>query len=89
MADTGTTKTEPTKKAGAGGALGKVPVRGWIALALIVAALVFIFQNTEDARVRFLFVSVISPLWCALAVATGVGVLIGLLGSRRSPKVKK
>ncbi|MBO2446830.1 LapA family protein [Actinomadura barringtoniae] len=77
--------TEQTTKpaTGRGGMLGKVPTRAWVAIALAVLVLVFIFQNRQNARVHFLFVSVTSPMWTALLIAAGVGVLIGILAAGR------
>jgi len=82
--------TEQTTKPAAGrggGPLSKVPPRAWVALALAVLALIFIFQNRQNARVHFLFVSVTSPMWTALLISAGVGILIGILAAgRRKPK---
>lgn len=61
-----------------------VPARIWIALVLLVLAVVFVLQNRRDTRIEALFVSIISPLWVTLLGSVAVGILIGVLGSRRS-----
>lgn len=54
-------------------------------LVLGVLALVFIFENTRDVRIRLLIPEVTMPLWLALLIPYVVGWLCGrfLGGSRR------
>jgi uncharacterized integral membrane protein len=47
-----------------------------IGLVLVVALLIFIFQNTEEVEVDFLFFDFSSPLWLVLLI---VAILGGLL----------
>ncbi|MFI0899209.1 LapA family protein [Streptomyces sp. NPDC020983] len=54
-------------------------------LVLGVLALVFIFENTQDVRIRLLVPEVTMPLWLALLIPYVIGWLCGrvLRGSRR------
>ncbi|MFI7411961.1 DUF1049 domain-containing protein [Streptomyces sp. NPDC049627] len=47
-------------------------------LVLVVIALVFIFENTDDTEIRLLIPLVTMPLWLALL---GVGVIGALCGA--------
>jgi uncharacterized integral membrane protein len=61
-----------------------VPARIWIALVLVVLAVVFVLQNRKDVRMEVLFTSIISPLWVTLLGSVAVGIVIGVLASRRT-----
>lgn len=63
--------------------LGSVPPRVWVALALLVLAIVFILQNRQDAAIQLFMIVVTAPLWITLVVCVGIGMLIGALMSRR------
>jgi uncharacterized integral membrane protein len=54
-------------------------------LVLGVLALVFVFENTQDVRIRLLVPEVTMPLWLALLIPYVIGWLCGrvLRGSRR------
>ncbi|MFI0719249.1 DUF1049 domain-containing protein [Streptomyces sp. NPDC021224] len=56
-----------------------------VVLVLGVLALVFIFENTRDVRIRLLIPEVTMPLWLALLIPYVIGWLCGrfLRGSRR------
>jgi uncharacterized integral membrane protein len=56
-----------------------------VVLVLGVLALVFIFENTRDVRIRLLIPEVTMPLWLALLITFVIGWLCGrfLGGSRR------
>jgi len=63
--------------------------RRWIPSARLVAAgvlfvlaVIFVFQNTEETEIRFVFPRVETPLWVALSVAIVIGMLVGLLLAR-------
>ena len=43
---------------------------------------VFVFENTQRTRIRFLIPRVTAPLWVALFASTLVGVVAGLLLGR-------
>ncbi|MDA2803588.1 LapA family protein [Nocardiopsis suaedae] len=83
--------------AGAGGgpkegrnALQAVPPRVWVALVLLVLAVLFILQNRDATQIQVLFFSLGAPLWATLAGAVVVGVVIGFLlrpsGRKKSEK---
>lgn len=75
-----------------GFSVGSIPPRVWIALVLLVVAVLFVAQNRDSTEIQVLFISVVAPLWATLAVSVGVGLLIGLLlrpsdrRRRRAPK---
>ncbi|WP_203871903.1 LapA family protein [Planomonospora parontospora] len=59
----------------------------WLALALLVLAVVFILQNRQDTAIRLFTLVVTAPLWITLVACTAIGMLIGALigrGSRKS-----
>jgi uncharacterized integral membrane protein len=49
---------------------------------LLVLAVVFVFENTEQTEIRFVLPKVQTPLWVALAVTMIVGVVVGFLLGR-------
>jgi hypothetical protein len=49
---------------------------------LLVLAVVFVFENTEEAEIRFVLPKVQMPLWVALAVTTVIGMVVGFLVAR-------
>ena len=49
-----------------------------VVLVLAVLALIFIFENTHDVRIRVLIPVVTMPLWGALLITFVVGILCGL-----------
>ena len=54
------------------------------ALVLVAILVVFVFQNTQKASIRFLAPRVNAPLWVALFASMVVGVVVGfLLGRNR------
>lgn len=69
---------------GIGARIKKVPLRAWIALVLLVLVIVFIFQNGQTATVNLLFISISAPMWITLLICLVIGILIGVLGRRRS-----
>ncbi|PJE93718.1 DUF1049 domain-containing protein [Streptomyces carminius] len=66
-----------------GGGRGFVTPGRLAVLLLTVLALVFVFQNTEQVRVRLLVPVVTMPLWAALLIPGVVGVLAGMYLVRR------
>lgn len=72
------------------------PSKGWLTprtvgiAAIVVVSAIFVFENTQSVKVRFLFPKVSAPLWLALVVAFALGAAFGLFLSwrrgRRSPK---
>lgn len=64
--------------------LSRPGVRRLAPFALITAiALVFIFENRESVKIRLLVPEVTMPLWGALLIAWGLGVLAGVIILRR------
>jgi LPXTG-motif cell wall-anchored protein len=57
----------------------------WAPIALVALAAVFIGQNRDRQQVRFLWLTVESPMWLLLAAMLLVGVAVGLLLRRRRP----
>jgi uncharacterized integral membrane protein len=77
MARTSTDKTH-------GSFLSRPGVRRLIPFALITAiALVFIFENRTSVEIRLLIPMVTMPLWGALLIAWGLGILACLFTVRR------
>jgi uncharacterized integral membrane protein len=48
---------------------------------LVVAAIIFVVQNSEDSRVKWLFLDRTSPLWVIIVVSIVLGILIDRIGS--------
>ena len=70
-----------TTRSGTSG-LRRVPPRMWVAIVLVVLAVIFIAENRDPAAIRLIIPVVVMPLWAALAVLFVAGVLVGL-GLRR------
>ncbi|GAQ50664.1 hypothetical protein [Streptomyces acidiscabies] len=74
-----TTSESGAKKKGAG-----LLTPGRVAVAVLgVLALVFIFENTRQTRIRLLIPEVTMPLWTALLATGVVGALCGAYFVRR------
>lgn len=58
--------------------------RLWLALVIVVLAVIVIFQNTEEARLNVLFWVVVMPLWVLLLGTFLAGALAGWLLKLRS-----
>ncbi|WP_246083215.1 LapA family protein [Nonomuraea diastatica] len=63
-----------------------MPPRVWLALVLLVLAVVFILQNRQDAVIQLFMIVVTAPLWITLVACTAIGILIGALIGRRGAK---
>lgn len=63
-------------------------VRQIIAAIIVVAALLFIFQNTKTGEFHFLFFDFKAPVWLWMLVLFCGGVLTGLLVASRRAKQK-
>lgn len=69
------------------------PPRLWVALILLVLAVVFVVQNRDATEIQILFFALDAPLWAILTGAVALGLVIGLLlwpsGGRRDRKASK
>jgi uncharacterized integral membrane protein len=54
--------------------------KAWGLGVLVVLVIIFIAQNSQSVKVKFLFVDTTSPLIFALAIATILGMIIGYVG---------
>jgi putative membrane protein len=54
-----------------------------VALLLAVLAVAFIAQNRNRVTIDVFWLQVVAPLWLTLLLTAVVGLLVGLLGSRR------
>jgi uncharacterized integral membrane protein len=54
--------------------------RTWALWAAVIVALIFIFQNFQDVKVKFLFIDTTTPLVFALLIAAVLGAVIGYVG---------
>ncbi len=68
-------KSETTKTGWSGKAIARIVVAVLIVL--------FVFQNTDDTRVTFLFFDMRTGLWLALVLAMLLGAAAGYLMARR------
>ena len=63
--------------------------KGWLTprtvgiAAIVLVSVIFVFENTQSVKVRFLFPKASAPLWLALAVAFALGAAFGLFLSWR------
>ncbi|MEV8431618.1 hypothetical protein PGH47_22780 [Streptomyces sp. HUAS 31] len=81
MAETGTDHKAHTPF------LSRPGVRRLIPFVLITAiALVFIFENRTSVEIRLLIPEVTMPLWGALLIAWGLGMLACAFTLRRRPR---
>ena len=63
--------------------LSRITVNQWLALALIVVAVIFIVENRDHVEIRSLPVTVSSPMWLILLIMSLIGLVAGLLIRRR------
>jgi uncharacterized integral membrane protein len=47
---------------------------------LVVAAIIFVVQNSNDARVKWLFLDRTSPLWVIIVVSIILGIILDRIG---------
>ncbi|WP_327147263.1 LapA family protein [Nocardia sp. NBC_01329] len=64
--------------------LSRITMYQWLALALTVVAVIFIVENRDHVEIRFLPVTVSSPMWLILLIMFLIGLVAGLLLGRRS-----
>lgn len=61
----------------------------WIAIVLVILAVIFIAQNGNNANLTILWIDVRWPLWLALALLFVVGFAAGYLARGRKYKRKR
>jgi lipopolysaccharide assembly protein A len=66
-----------------GGRPGRIAARHWLAIILVVLAVIFVMQNTARHEIHLLWITVEAATWLVLIVIFVVGVVIGLLLGRR------
>jgi len=54
--------------------------RGWALGIAVLVAIIFIAQNSQKVKVKFLFVDTTTPLIFALLIAAILGAVIGYVG---------
>ncbi len=54
--------------------------RSWGLGAAVLVAIIFIFQNSQKVKVKFLFIDTTTPLIFALLIAAILGAVIGYVG---------
>ncbi len=60
----------------------------WLAVVLVLIAVVFIAQNPDETRISFLWFHLTWPLWLTLTIVTVIGAGIGYYISKRRPQGK-
>ncbi|MFI1253052.1 DUF1049 domain-containing protein [Streptomyces netropsis] len=78
-----TKSTKSTTTTGGGRLRGMATPGRVVLLVLAVLALVFIFENTREVRIRLIVPEVVMPLWLALAAMLVIGWLLGRFLHRR------
>ena len=58
----------------------------WVALILIVLAVIFVAENRDRVSITFLLIDVTSPLWLVLLVLFVIGWIAGILTVHRRNK---
>ncbi len=67
----------------------KVKPSHWIAVILVLLAILFVVQNRGPVSVELFWLSVQSPQWLILALMFGVGWVSGYLATRRRANAKQ
>lgn len=57
--------------------------RHWVTVVLVALTIIFVAQNRDRHPINLLWVTVLAPTWLVLTVIFVVGLLAGLLLSRR------
>ncbi|MEP9392563.1 LapA family protein [Gordonia sp. VNQ95] len=88
MADSSTTTSPGASRRSPGNVIAGLLKRFWLPLILIVAAVIFIAQNTQHVSVDFLFLQISSWLWLILTIVAVGGVLAGWILGRNGARKK-
>lgn len=73
------TNREPAKRS----LLSRVSAGQWVALVLLVLAVLFVVSNRGRVSIEFLLITITSPMWLILLVMFVAGWLTGALMMRR------
>lgn len=73
----------------AGGFKSLLATTNWIALVLVVLVIVFMVQNSHDANLTFLWVTVRWPLWLAIGIVLVLSFAAGFLFRGRRDKRRR
>jgi uncharacterized integral membrane protein len=66
-----------------------VPVQLVVGVLLAAGVLAFVFQNTDDTQVKWLWMEVDAPLWIILLVTGVVALVAGELVSRAVRRLRR
>jgi uncharacterized integral membrane protein len=58
----------------------KISWRPWALGVAVLLVLILIFQNSQEVKVKFLFIDTTTPLIFALLIAAVLGAVIGYVG---------
>jgi uncharacterized integral membrane protein len=61
----------------------RIGPRQIVAIVVIALTLIFIAQNRDSVQVQFFALTVTAALWFLLIIMVALGVVIGVLASRR------
>ncbi len=79
----GDTPSKPEKSAASSGGMNLTP-KAIVAIVIGVAALVFVFSNTAEIELRFLWLELSAPGWVLLLTLFAGGLAVGFfLGRNR------
>lgn len=64
-------------------ALSKVSFSQWTGLIIAILAVIFVFTNTNTARITFYGLHLSGPTWLILLIILVIGWVVGMLTARR------
>lgn len=78
-------ESEDDQKPGSAGGVNLSP-RSMVAIGIAVASLIFVFSNTSEETLRFLWLELSAPGWVLLLALFAAGFLVGFFISRNRYK---
>ncbi|MFD3747448.1 hypothetical protein [Nocardia sp. NPDC058633] len=66
--------------------LARISPTQWVALGLSILVIVFVLENRSKVSVEFLLISIRSPMWLILLTMFLMGLVTGVLITRRARK---
>ncbi len=66
--------------------LARISPTQWVALILIVLAVIFVAENRNRVSITLLMIDITAPMWLVLLVLFAVGWIAGVLTVRRRNK---